>query len=82
MMRLKFVGGTSNLLPSYAAGLANWRVATLDDPSAGAPGGERAAMTATVFGKGRVFLSGAHSRSSSDFPSPYASSGGVVHPRI
>jgi glutamine amidotransferase-like uncharacterized protein len=60
VMRLKFVGGTSNLLPSYADGLANWRVATLDDPTAGGPGGERAAMTATVFGTGRVFLSGAH----------------------
>lgn len=60
VMSLKFVGGTSNLLPSYPEGVGNWRVATLDDPSAAGPGGKRAVMTATVFGKGRVFLSGAH----------------------
>jgi hypothetical protein len=55
-----FVGGTSNLLPSYAEALGPWRVATLDPPAEGQATGRRAAMTATVYGKGRVVLSGAH----------------------
>jgi glutamine amidotransferase-like uncharacterized protein len=60
MVEMRFVGGTSNLLPSYPDGLLNWRVATFGDPAAKGPAGKRAAMTATVFGRGRVFLSGAH----------------------
>ena len=60
VMHMRFVGGTSNLVPSYAEELQGWRVATLDGPSSGTPTGRRAAMTATVFGKGRVFLSGPH----------------------
>jgi glutamine amidotransferase-like uncharacterized protein len=60
VMQMRFVGGTSNLLPSYAEALQSWRVATLDQPSNGMATGRRAAMTATIFGKGRVFLSGAH----------------------
>lgn len=60
VMHMRFVGGTSNLVPSYADELQGWRVATLDGPSNGTPTGRRAAMTATVFGKGRVFLSGPH----------------------
>jgi glutamine amidotransferase-like uncharacterized protein len=60
VMRMRFVGGTSNLAPSYADELGPWRVATLDPPSEGCATGRRAAMTATVFGKGRVFLSGPH----------------------
>jgi glutamine amidotransferase-like uncharacterized protein len=60
VMEMRFVGSTSNLLPTYADELQNWRVVTLDKPSDGAPTGKRAVMTATVFGKGRVFLSGPH----------------------
>jgi putative intracellular protease/amidase len=60
VMRMRFVGGTSNLLPSHAAALGPWRVATLDPPTGEGATGNRAAMTATVFGKGRVFLSGPH----------------------
>jgi len=60
VMRMRFAGGTSNLVPSYANELQNWRVATFDGPPNGTPAGRRAAMTATVFGKGRVFLSGPH----------------------
>jgi hypothetical protein len=59
-MRMRFVGGTSNLQPSYAEGLQNWRVATLESPEDPTSGGKRAVMTATLFGKGRVFLTGAH----------------------
>jgi hypothetical protein len=60
VMHMRFVGGTSNLVPSYADELQGWRVATIDRPSDGKLVGRRAAMTATVFGKGRVFLSGPH----------------------
>jgi hypothetical protein len=60
VMRMWFVGGTSNLLPSHAAALGPWRVATLDPPTGGRATGGRAAMTATVYGKGRVYLSGPH----------------------
>jgi len=60
VIRARFVGGTSNLAPSYAEELGHWRVATLDPPAQGHTTGRRAAMTATVFGKGRVFLSGPH----------------------
>lgn len=60
VMHMRFVGGTSNLVPSYGDELQGWRVATIDRPSNGAATGRRAAMTATVFGKGRVFLSGPH----------------------
>jgi glutamine amidotransferase-like uncharacterized protein len=60
VMRMRFVGGTSNLQPSYDEGLRNWRVATLENPAERTPGGTRAVMTATVFGRGRVFLTGAH----------------------
>lgn len=65
-MRMKFVGGTSNLMPSYERGLQNWCVATLDEPSNREAAGKRAAMTATVFGKGRVFLSGPHPEAQKD----------------
>jgi glutamine amidotransferase-like uncharacterized protein len=60
VMHMRFVGGTSNLVPSCADDLQGWRVATIDRPSDGTPTGRRAAMTATVFGKGRVFLTGPH----------------------
>jgi glutamine amidotransferase-like uncharacterized protein len=60
LMQMRFVGGSSNLVPSYSDGLQNWRVATIDTTTDGTPTGRRAVMTATVFGKGRVFLSGAH----------------------
>lgn len=60
VMQMRFVGGTSNLAPSYDDGLQNWCVATLDKPAKGRLVGKRAVMTATVFGKGRVFLSGPH----------------------
>jgi glutamine amidotransferase-like uncharacterized protein len=60
VMHMRFVGGMSNLVPSYADELQGWRVATLDGPSNGTPTGRRAAMTATVFGTGRVFLTGPH----------------------
>jgi glutamine amidotransferase-like uncharacterized protein len=59
-MRMRFVGGTSNLQPSYAEGLQNWMVATLENPLERTSGGRRAVMTATLYGKGRVFLTGAH----------------------
>jgi glutamine amidotransferase-like uncharacterized protein len=59
-MHMRFVGGTSNLVPAYAEDLGHWRVATIDPPVAERLLGRRAVMTATVFGKGRVFLSGAH----------------------
>jgi len=65
-MAMWFVGGTSNLLPSHVEELQNWQVATLDPPSNEAPAGRRAIMTATVFGKGRVFLSGAHPEANED----------------
>lgn len=65
-MYMRFSGGTSNLIPSYKCQLENWRVATLDRPSKGALRGKRAAMTATVFGKGRVFLSGPHPEAQED----------------
>jgi hypothetical protein len=60
VLRARFVGGTSNLAPSYAEALHHWRVATLDPPAKGNTTGRRTVMTATVFGKGRVFLSGPH----------------------
>jgi glutamine amidotransferase-like uncharacterized protein len=63
VMNLRFVGGTSNITPSYASKLENWRVASLDKPKRGSLMGDRAVMTATVFGKGRVFLSGPHPES-------------------
>ena len=66
MMKMRFVGGTSNIVPSYERGLKNWRVATLDKPSNSNPVGKRAVMTATVFGKGRVFLSGPHPEAQED----------------
>jgi glutamine amidotransferase-like uncharacterized protein len=66
VMRMKFVGGTSNLVPSYERRLQNWCVATLDKPPNRRPVGRRAAMTATVFGKGRVFLSGPHPEAQED----------------
>lgn len=66
VMNLRFSGGTSNLVPSYANQLGNWRVATLDRSSKGTTMGKRAAMTATVFGKGRVFLSGPHPEAQED----------------
>jgi len=59
-MEMWFTGGTSNLVPSYPGELQHWRVATLDQDTDGIVSGKRAAMTATVFGKGRVFLSGPH----------------------
>jgi hypothetical protein len=65
-MHTRFVGGTSNLVPSYAEALQHWRVATLDPPSEGSATGRRAAMTATVFGTGRVFLSGPHPEAQED----------------
>jgi hypothetical protein len=66
LMHMRFAGGTSNLVPSFAEELQNWRVATLDKPSNGTPTGRRAVVTATVFGKGRVFLSGAHPEAQED----------------
>lgn len=60
LMNLKFEGGTSNLTPTYDSAHQNWCVASLDKPSQGKPVGKRAAMTTTVFGRGRVFLSGPH----------------------
>jgi hypothetical protein len=60
VMKMRFIGGTSNLVPSYADELGHWRVATLDPPIEGSATGRRAVMTATLFGKGRVFLSGPH----------------------
>jgi glutamine amidotransferase-like uncharacterized protein len=66
VMHMRFVGGTSNLMPSYTDEQQGWRVATLDEPSNGTPTGRRAAMTATVFGKGRVFLSGPHPEAQED----------------
>jgi glutamine amidotransferase-like uncharacterized protein len=66
VMPMWFVGGSSNLLPAYAEELQHWQVATLDPPSNGSPAGRRAIMTATVFGKGRVFLSGAHPEANED----------------
>jgi hypothetical protein len=66
VMHMRFVGGTSNLVPSYAEALQGWRVATFDRPPDGKPTGRRAAMTATVFGKGRVFLTGPHPEAQED----------------
>lgn len=60
VMHMRFAGGTSNLVPSYANELGNWCVATLDGPSNKTSSNRRAIMTATVFGEGRVFLSGPH----------------------
>jgi hypothetical protein len=65
-MQMRFVGGTTNLAPSYEDGLQNWCVATLDRPAKGGAVGKRAVMTATLFGKGRVFLSGPHPEAQED----------------
>ena len=66
VMHMRFEGGTSNLMPSNADEQQGWRVATLDEPSNGTLTGRRAAMTATVFGKGRVFLTGPHPEAQED----------------
>ena len=66
MMHMRFAGGTSNLVPSYANELGNWCVATIDGPSNETSRSRRAIMTATIFGEGRVFLSGPHPEAQED----------------
>jgi len=57
---MRFVGGTTDIRPSYAEGWQHWRVASLDEPGEGEVLGRRTVMTTTLFGRGRVYLSGPH----------------------
>jgi len=66
VMSMKFVGGMTNIVPSYEKDLQNWKIATLDKPAYGKALGKRVVIAATVFGKGRVFLSGPHPEASED----------------
>ncbi|MHA1988299.1 MAG: PKD domain-containing protein [Promethearchaeota archaeon] len=66
VMSMKFVGGTTNIIPSYEGGLQNWRIATIDKPKNEKKLGKRAIITATLFGKGKVFLSGPHPEARAD----------------
>ncbi|MFC1716521.1 PKD domain-containing protein [Candidatus Poribacteria bacterium] len=66
VMDLRFVGGTSNLTPSYSEAMPNWCLATIDKPSEEEGLGARAAITTTVFGKGRVLLSAPHPEAHAD----------------